>query len=366
MSAPDPAIVVGLLEHAIVPDLHPLPSQIVAFIDAGIPEEFTPVIETFLAAIPAGDRPVIARRVAGGENQKTLEAWGRRLADCRECGLDRDALLVAVGGGALGDSIGFTASAWHRGLRWIAVPTTLVAMVDAHLGGKTALNLGDHKNQVGSFWWPEAVIADPRFLETLPPRELRSGWGELIKSAWIGDPALVDLWDEEPPLDAAALLRVPNAEEIARGVAVKRAIVKEDSRESDRRRVLNFGHTLGHALETLPGLDLAHGEAVAIGMVFAAEVACDLGLAPRALVDRIRALLARLGFETEWPTDRTDELLERIAADKKNRAGQIWMALPSRAGDVSMTPIATEHLTQCLERGAETAAPEVRRGKGTR
>ena len=367
-STHEPRVEVGPLADPKISALTPPPSQILAFLDSGVPAQFEAGIERFLerlgqvAGLGPGSLKIL--RVEGGEPQKTMTAWQQRIDDCQREGLDRDAVLVAIGGGAVGDAIGFPASTWHRGIRWIAVPTTLVAMVDAHLGGKTALNHGDRKNQLGTFWWPESIDSDPSFLVTLPEHELRSGWGELIKSAYIGDSELFRALESSPPVTAEGRLRVPTAEEIARGAAVKRAIVAQDPRETDRRRVLNFGHTLGHALETLPGARSTHGEAVGTGMMFAARLAVERGVCTSEEAMRLVRFLSRLGFAPEWPTDRTAELLDRIAADKKNRGGRVHMVLPVCPGEVTMAPIATEDLIRCLERGAEWATPEVRRGEG--
>lgn len=355
-AAADPPVIVGAL--APPPPLEPPPGRILVLVDDGVPRERDAAILAALSPLSAGEPPRLLR-LAGGEARKSIEGWREILESCAAAGLDRDSLLVAAGGGALGDAAGFAAATWHRGIRWLAVPTTLVAMVDAHLGGKTALDLGGVKNPIGAFWWPVAVLADPIFLASLPPREVRSGWGELVKSALIGDAPLFAALEEEAR-DAArggagAPPRLPSAEEIGRAIAVKRRIVAEDPRESDRRRVLNLGHTLGHALETLPGSGLAHGEAVAAGVVFAAELAADLGRAPRTLAGRIAAVLARHGLPTSWPTERLEELLRRIAADKKRRRGESWFALPAAPGAVELAPVPAERIARRLERGEEDA-----------
>jgi 3-dehydroquinate synthetase len=348
----DPVVIVGAL--APLPPLDPPPSRTLVLVDDGVPREHDPGILAAAHGAGAGDPPALVR-VSGGEARKSITGWGEILELCDAARLDRDSLLVAAGGGALGDAAGFAAASWHRGIRWVAMPTTLVAMIDAHLGGKTALNFGGVKNPIGAFWWPVAVLADPRFLSSLPAREVRSGWGEMVKAALIGDAPLFAALESEAREAPGAPTRLPSEDEIHRAIAVKRRVVAADPLESDRRRVLNLGHTLGHALESLPGSALAHGEAVAAGLVFAAELAADLGRAPRSLAGRIAATLARHRLPTGWPRERAGELLERIASDKKRRRGEHWFALPAEPGAVGLVPVAAEAVRSRLEAGPEEA-----------
>jgi 3-dehydroquinate synthase len=330
------------------PAIEPAPSKTLIVVDSGVPERHD---ERLLLAASGPDAILV--RLAGGERRKSIDGWRELLEAIAAERLDRDALLVAAGGGALGDAVGFAAATWHRGIRWGTVPTTLVAMIDASIGGKTALDLGGVKNQIGAFWWPEWIAVDPAFLATLPARELRAGWGELIKTALIGDVALFEALERDPPRAEGAhrAPRSPTRDELARAIAVKRRIVAEDPREADRRRVLNLGHTLGHALEALPGNELAHGEAVSAGLVFAAELAADLGRAPRALAGRIAALLAAIGLPERWPTDRVAELLPRLAADKKNRGGRAWFALLRSPGEIELAPVDPQAVLRRLAAG---------------
>jgi len=321
-------------------------------IDDGVPHDLEPAILA-AARVPGATGPVAHRRVGGGEGRKSIDGWRELLEACAEARLDRDSLLVAAGGGALGDAAGFAAATWHRGIRWAAVPTTLVAMIDAHVGGKTAIDLGGVKNPVGAFWWPEAVLVDPRFLASLPERELRSGWGELAKSALIDDAPLFTALEAEARELPGAPPRLPTEEEIRRAIAVKRRIVAADPLEEDRRRTLNLGHTLGHALESILGGALAHGEAVAAGIVFAAEVAADLGRAPRQLAERIAATLARHRLPADWPRDRSGELLERMGSDKKRRRGEHTLALPVAPGAVELAAVPEGALRDRLAAGPE-------------
>ena len=345
-------MIVGAL--APLPPLDPLPSRTLVLVDDGVPEEHDRAI---LAAAGGGEgsAPPALVRLGGGEERKTIDGFREILERCAEARLDRDSLLVAAGGGALGDAAGFAAATWHRGIRWLAIPTTLVAMIDAHLGGKTALNLGGVKNPLGAFWWPVAILADPRFLESLPPREIRSGWGELVKSALIGDARLFAELEEEARSRARGPPRLPSADEIGRAIEVKRRVVAADPLEEGQRRVLNLGHTLGHALETLPGSGLAHGEAVAAGLVFAAELAADLGRAPRPLAGRIAAVLARHALPARWPVERAEELFELMGRDKKRRRGESWFALPAAPGEVELAPVPASLVLRRLGAGPEEA-----------
>ena len=175
-----------------------------------------------------------------------------------------------------------------------------------------------------------------------------------MKAAVIGAPELFTALESEGRSHEDGVPRSPRTDELRRAIEVKRAVVAEDPREGDRRRVLNLGHTLGHALERDPELDLAHGEAVAIGMVFAAELAADLEVAPREGAARLARVLADRGLPIRWPTDRVDPLLERIAADKKRRAGRTWFALPRAPGDVILAPVATDRIARRLTSGSDT------------
>ncbi|MBV8236651.1 MAG: 3-dehydroquinate synthase, partial [Acidimicrobiia bacterium] len=209
----------------------------------------------------------------------------------------------AVGGGVVTDTAGFAAAAYHRGVRWVAVPTTLLGQVDAAIGGKTGVNLPEGKNLVGAFWQPSAVLCDTEVLETLPPREYRSGLGEMAKYHFLGGEALIDCNLEE---------------RIARCVAIKAEVVAGDEREGGRRAVLNYGHTLGHALETAGHYDLRHGEAVAIGLVFAAVLAQRLGRIDDARVAEHRRVVAGYDLPLTLPPDAdTAQLLELMGRDKK-------------------------------------------------
>ncbi|HEX3426749.1 MAG TPA: 3-dehydroquinate synthase family protein [Acidimicrobiales bacterium] len=245
----------------------------------------------------------------GGEEAKCLESVEQLCRAWARWGLTRADVVVAVGGGVVTDTAGFAASVYHRGVAVIHVPTTLLGQVDAAIGGKTGVNLPEGKNLVGAFWQPSAVLCDTETLLTLPPREYRSGLGEMAKYAFLGVDDLPDL-----ALDDA----------VAACVACKSAVVGADEREgpSGRRALLNYGHTLAHALETVGRYDLRHGEAVAIGLAFAAELARRLGRIDTARVDDHYRVLA--GYDLPWSlpsgTDH-DEVVTVMRRDKKATAG---------------------------------------------
>jgi 5-deoxy-5-amino-3-dehydroquinate synthase len=247
-----------------------------------------------------------------GEGAKTLasvEALCRGFAEHR---LSRDDVVVAVGGGVVTDVAGFAAATFHRGMRYVNVPTTLLGQVDAAIGGKTGVNLAEGKNLVGSFWQPAAVLCDTDTLDTLGPREWRCGRGEMAKYAFLGS---------GPP--DASLLELPIDEQVARCAAIKAAVVASDETETGARAVLNYGHTLAHALEAeglAGGPVLAHGEAVAIGLVFAARLARRLGRIDDDRVELHRRVVAGFGLEDDLPAGADPEaLLEAMARDKKAR-----------------------------------------------
>ena len=270
--------------------------------------------------------------IPAGERSKT-----RRVRDALEdalirLGADRSTALVALGGGVVGDLAGFVAATFHRGIPHVQVPTTLVGMVDSAIGGKTAINHPQGKNLVGAFHPPAVVYIDVDYLRTLPARALRSGLAEVVKCGVIADPDLFEMLERQAERvlrsDPDLLVRI-----VESCVRLKARVVSEDPRETGRRIILNFGHTVGHALETLSGYRLTHGEAVAIGLVAEARLAARAGLASGALAGRIAALLARFGLPTEIPRRHTPEAILRVARrDKKTRQGKIAYALPTRLG----------------------------------
>ena len=263
-----------------------------------------------------------------GEAHKTFANAGRALEALAALGATRDACVIALGGGVVGDLAGFAAACWMRGIDFIQMPTTLLAMVDSSVGGKTGVNLPAGKNLVGAFHQPRAVVADLDTLATLPPREYRAGLAEVVKGAAIGDAAffawLEDHADALVARDEAAL-----AEAIARKVAFKAAVVARDETEQGERALLNFGHSFGHALETAGGYTaLLHGEAVAVGMQLAARLSERLRMGTAADTTRLVRLLERLGLPTAIPAGmQAERLLELMRLDKKNTAGTLRLIL---------------------------------------
>lgn len=239
-----------------------------------------------------------------------------------QVGLTRRDVVIGLGGGTVTDVAGFAAATWMRGVDVVQVPTTLLAMVDAAVGGKTGINTGAGKNMVGAFHEPAAVIADLALLDTLSHAELVSGLAEVVKSGFISDPVILDLIEQDP--QAATDPRSPVlAELVARTVAVKAAVVAADLEESDLREILNYGHTLAHAIEKREQFRRRHGEAVAIGMVFVAELAHRLGRLDAATLQRHRAVLEAVGLPTGYEAGAFPELLEYMGADKKARNGTL-------------------------------------------
>jgi 3-dehydroquinate synthase len=273
-----------------------------------VADEAVPVLPE-LEAIPG---PVL--RLAGGEAAKTMAGVSRLLLSFEENRVGRDGTIVAVGGGTIGDLAGFAASIWLRGVAVVQVPSTLLAMVDSAVGGKTGINTALAKNAVGTFWQPRAVLADTRYLASLPEEQVRGGQAEIIKYTMTLDPGMLELKD----LD----------EIIERCVRCKARVVVEDEREAGLREVLNYGHTVGHAIESASGYALHHGRAVAAGMRAAARISAELGLCERSLVEAQDELLAAHGLPGPLPELTVDQVLEATVADKKSRAGRLrWVLL---------------------------------------
>jgi len=282
--------------------------------------------------------PLVAAERA--KSMRAVEAvWSAALAG----GADRGALFIALGGGLVGDVGGFAAATFLRGVELVQVPTTLLAMVDASIGGKTGVNLelpggGLGKNLAGAFWQPRVTIADADTLSTLPIRELRAGLAECAKHAVIaGDPLFATLERDAMALaagDAAAIDRLVPA-----SAAVKAEIVSRDPLEKGERALLNLGHTFGHAIETVPSLELLHGEAVAIGMVAACRTAAALGRLEPATADRIAGLLGALALPTRLSRPiAAAEIRRRMGFDKKAAGGVLRLILPSALGAVEIVP----------------------------
>jgi len=269
---------------------------------------------------------------ASGERSKTRETKARLEDRLVAWGVGRDSVIVALGGGVTGDLAGFLAATWHRGVPVVAVPTTLLAMVDAALGGKTAVDLPGGKNLVGAFHQPVALWADLDVLRSLPAKTYRAGLAEAVKTAAVCDAALFRRLEA----NVAALMRRDShalGRVVARCLALKGAVVADDERESGRRAILNFGHTAAHAIEAATAYRVSHGDAVAIGLVAEARLACRLTGLPPAHADRIEALLRAFGLPVRPPRDLDPMKLARAALrDKKTRRGVVRCVLPEALG----------------------------------
>jgi len=273
--------------------------------------------------------------IPAGEEHKNLETVSRLWNAFLENGLDRKSAVIALGGGVVGDLAGFAASTYMRGIDWIAVPTTLLAMVDASIGGKTGFDLPEGKNLIGSFHPPKLVLADPSLLRTLSDRDLRSGMAEVVKHGIIADPELFSLCS-----NGMDWIKNNLEEIVKRAMAVKIKIIEEDPYEKEIRATLNLGHTIGHAVELVSGFKLSHGESVAIGMVAEAAYAVREGRAVRGLDEAIESTLSNLGLPTRIPEEMPrEEIIRAMRVDKKKNAESIRFALPAEIGKVELVGV---------------------------
>jgi 3-dehydroquinate synthase len=273
--------------------------------------------------------------VPAGEVNKTRESWSRLTDELIGQGFGRDTTIIALGGGMVGDLAGFVAATFMRGVPVVLVPTTLLAMIDASIGGKTGVDTPRGKNLVGVFHSPSAVVTNPQTLATLPLKELRTGFAEALKHGAIADSHYFEFLSRELPtlLAPGGLASDSLSRLIVRSIEIKAEIVVRDDREGGLRKVLNFGHTIGHAIESLSGYGLAHGEAVAIGMALESAMAERAGVAEAGTSEAIRDALSTAGLPTDRPAAITgEEILSVMRADKKVRGGQIEYALPKRIG----------------------------------
>lgn len=280
-------------------------------------------------ALEAAGYQVNSLVIPAGESQKNIQVVASLWEAFVAAGLERSSTAVALGGGVLSDLVGFVSATYMRGINWVALPTTLLAMVDASLGGKTAIDLPQGKNLAGAFHPPCLVLADLSTLNTLPQDELRAGMAEVVKAGLIGDTALFDLcaqgWDA---------VQQHWHEIISRAIAVKIAVIEQDPYERGWRAVLNLGHTLGHAIELASGFRLRHGEAVALGLAAEARLASRLGIAQKDVPERIERALQGLGLSTVIPEHLDWQAIwSAIQVDKKRAGGKVRFALPVRPGE---------------------------------
>jgi len=285
-------------------------------------------------------------QVPDGEQYKSL-TWAGRLYDrLIQKKFERGSTLMALGGGVIGDLAGFVAATYQRGIPFVQVPTTLAAQVDASIGGKTAVNHKKGKNLIGAFYQPKLVYSDVGALSTLPDRDLRSGLAEVVKYGVIADENFFSFLETSSDRILArepdSLLRM-----VKRSSEIKATVVRQDEREGGLRRILNYGHTIGHALETVTGYrKLTHGEAISIGMVYAAKLSKMKGFCTSEVVDRQVGLLQAFGLPVILPKIQSTDILDCMERDKKVKDGKIHFVLADRIGHVSIQPVDKNELKQ--------------------
>ena len=337
------------------------------FIGTGILEKLPELLAGLNLPLPravvtdAHVEPLYANRIATpatcvltpGEEHKRLFQIEALCGQFLELGMDRSSLIAALGGGVVGDMTGFAASVFMRGIRFIQIPTTIVAQVDSSVGGKTGVNHPLGKNTIGAFHQPAAVIIDMQLLKTLPDREVRAGMAEVIKHAIIADETLFAYLEQHADAILAkelAALEYP----ILRSCEIKADVVAKDERESGLRANLNYGHTFGHGIEAASHYTtFLHGEAVALGMVAAVTLAFDLGMVDAAFVTRQRACIEAFGLPVQWPDLPVEAAMEAMRHDKKTEAGKMKFVLPDRMGHVV-------HRTDIQENKARNALASLR------
>ncbi|HEX3694188.1 MAG TPA: 3-dehydroquinate synthase [Polyangia bacterium] len=332
-----PSIVAETVAAALGPDV----TGVAVLVDGDLGRRsprVAPLVEALRLRLPRVHR----YDLPGGEASKTLDQIGRTTQWLAEHGYDRRAAVIGIGGGATGDHSGFAAAVYLRGVRFALCPTTLLAMVDASVGGKTAVDLPAGKNLVGAFHQPRVVIADLGFLDTLPAREQTAGLAEVVKCGFIADPSLLAIFAAHPggklgPEAIAAL--------VAGAVRVKAEVVAEDEHEGGRRAILNFGHTIGHALEAESAYALLHGEAVSLGMIAALSLGEARGITPPAVAMLARAMLADVGLPVDLEGRVTPAVMARVGVDKKRAGKKVRFVLCAAAGDTRLVDVGLDELT---------------------
>ncbi len=330
-------------------ELLPTASRFAIVTDDHVESHHLPALRAGLADGGIGDERIVSITIRPGEREKRLQTV-EQVADQLAAGrCDRGSVVLALGGGVVGDLAGFTAAMYMRGIAFVQLPTTLLAQVDASVGGKTAVDLTAGKNLVGAFHQPRLVLADVATLATLPRRELGAGLAEVVKAGIIGDPALVDLV-EARAADALAAKDVELVIEIVRrAVAVKAGVVARDEREQGERAHLNLGHTLAHAIETSSGYGpILHGEAVALGMLAACRVGVRMGRTSPDLEPRLAGIFSALGLPIELEPWLGDDVLGHVEVDKKRAGRTVRYVIPEAPGRVSTAPITPAELAEYL------------------
>ena len=288
-----------------------------------------------LSLIEAGYKTTILE-VPDGEEYKSLESAGKLYQQLAEFGAERSTVILALGGGVIGDLAGFVAATYMRGVPLVQLPTTLLAQCDSSIGGKTAVNHGLLKNEIGAFYQPKMTVADISTLKTLPTEELTGGLAEVIKYAVIKDAQFFVYLEKH--LDLIKALDDNVLETIvAKSAQIKIEVVEIDEKDTGLRNILNFGHTVGHAVESVTNFQVAHGQAVAIGMVAAAKIAAELDILDSGNVVRLKSLLEKAGLTTKLPLTEIKPVIQAMRYDKKVQSGKIRFVLPRAIGQVFIT-----------------------------
>lgn len=316
------------------------------------PEIFQHYGKRAIAALESAGFDVSHHILPAGEQYKHLDSIQGIYDTALENRLERSSTMVALGGGVVGDMTGFAAATWLRGIHFVQVPTSLLAMVDASIGGKTGVNHPKGKNLIGAFYQPRFVLIDPEVLQTLPEREFCAGMAEVIKYGVIWDAQLFENLEAADRLDRleyidAALL----ADILGRSCQAKADVVSQDEKEAGLRAILNYGHTIGHAVESLTGYtQVLHGEAVGIGMVAASRIAMALGMWDETCDKRQFTLIEKAGLPTAIPDGvAVEDILDALQTDKKVKAGQVRFVLPTRMGEATVSDrVTSEVIRQVL------------------
>ncbi len=304
------------------------------------PEIFDYYGETTVKSLQEAGFDVSYHLIPAGESYKNFDSISTIYDRALECKLERSSTLVALGGGVIGDMTGFASATWLRGINFVQIPTSLLAIVDASVGGKTGINHPKGKNLIGAFYQPKLVLIDPTVLKTLPEREFKAGMAEVVKYGVIWDEDLFEQLEEAENIDSLENIDPAFLNDIlTRSCQAKAEVVAQDEKESGIRAILNYGHTIGHAIESLTNYDtFVHGEGVAIGMVAAGAIAVEMNLWTSAQAQRQNELLAKVGLPTKIP-DYLDieQIIANLQNDKKVKDGKVRFILPTTIGKVVIT-----------------------------
>ena len=318
-----------IIEHGVlnrIGDHADLDRKVLVISDDGVPQSY---VDTVLSQCPRGYSVVVKQ----GEGAKSFPVYEMLCKKLLELNFSRGDCIIALGGGVIGDLSGFVAATYMRGIEFIGIPTTTLSQIDSSIGGKVAINLENVKNIVGNFYHPSVVLIDPDTLQTLPKRHFSNGLVEAVKAGLIYDASILDLFEQHDPAEVID-------EIIYRSLLVKKDVVEQDEKEQNLRKILNFGHTLGHGIETVYGLhDLLHGECVAIGMIPMLE--------DGALKDRVLEIYKKLELRSEIDYD-PEQVYQVMTKDKKAQGNTITVVKVKEAGKARLEKIATEELRQYL------------------